>query len=268
MKHIIRKDKLLNELEDHVILRGYRGSISHNTFEENVTHDDKDIMGIFVSPPDVLFGLDRMETIERMVDEKLSQKKTITWDVVYYSLEKYMRLLLKQNPNVLCMLWLSEKHYLKKTSLGEKLIKNRDKLISKECYNSFTGYAYGQLHRMTHIAPTGKLGAKRKELVKKFGYDVKNAGHLIRLLKMGMEVLTTGELLIERPDNNMLLEIKRGEWKLKKVLDYADKLFQLVDEALVKSPLQNRIDYKFVNELCKWITIEHYKRNPPILDIY
>ena len=69
---------------------------------------------------------------------------------------------------------------------------------------------------------TGRMGAKRKELVEKFGYDTKNASHLIRLLKMGIEALTTGELLIERPDNNMLLEIKRGEWKLERVLKLSD----------------------------------------------
>ena len=75
MKHIIRNDKVLFELEDNVILRGYRGSIAHETFQEDITHDDKDIMGIFVPPEDVVFGLNRIETIERMIDEKVSQKK-------------------------------------------------------------------------------------------------------------------------------------------------------------------------------------------------
>ena len=163
MQHIIRQDKLLNELEDYVILRGYRGSIAHDMYEENVMQDDKDIMGIFVPPEDVTFGLQKMQTIERMVEEKVSQKKIVTWDIVYYSLPHYLNLVLKQNPNVLCMLWLEERHYVKKTKFGEKLIMHRDKMLSKQCYKSFIGYAYGQLHRMTHIAATGKLGAKRNE---------------------------------------------------------------------------------------------------------
>lgn len=268
IKQVIAKDKLLAELEPYCILTGYRGSIAHNTYEENVTHDDKDVMGIFVAPEDITFGIRRMETVERMVDEKLSQKRTVTLDIVYYSLPKYLNLVLKQNPNVLCMLWLAEKHYIKKTPLGEKLIKNRDKLLSKKCYASFCGYAHGQLHRMTHHSPTGRMGAKRKELVERFGYDTKNASHLIRLLKMGIEVLATGELLIERPDNNMLLEIKRGEWKLEKVLKLSDKLFGQMNEALIHSPLQNKVSEPFVNELCKWITIEYYKMNPPVLELY
>jgi len=254
-------DGLIKRLEPYCILRGFRGSIAHNTYEPTVTRDDKDIMGIFVPPEEVVFGIDNMETIERFIEEKLSQKKTVVWDIVYYSLPKYLRLILKQNPNVIMLLWLSEKHYLKKTSLGQKLIANREKLISKQCYDSFCGYAHGQLHRMIHHTPTGKMGAKRKALVEKFGYDTKNASHLIRLLKMGLETLTTGTMQVERPDNNMLLEIKRGEWELKKVLEYSDKLFQLLDEALVRSELPNRVDKHFINILCEEITMEFYKKS-------
>jgi len=252
-------DGLIRQLEPYCILRGFRGSIAHNTYEESVTHDDKDIMGIFVPPEDVVFGIRNMGTIERMMDEKLSQRRTITWDIVYYSLPKYLNLILKQNPNVIMLLWLSEKHYLKRTKFGQRLIGVRDQLISKRCYDSFCGYAHGQLHRMTHHTATGRMGAKRKELVERFGYDTKNAGHLIRLLKMGLEVLTTGEMQVERPDNNMLLNIKRGEWPLKKVLDYSDRLFQLMDEAYVRSPLKNRVDEPFVNLLCEDIIMDFYK---------
>ena len=112
---------------------------------------------------------------------------------------------------------------------------------------------------MTHHVPTGRMGAKRKELVDKFGYDTKNAAHLIRLLKMGIEALNTGELIVERPDNNMLLEIKRGEWPLQKVLDYSDSLFRLMEDSLVKSILPAKVEYGFVNNLCMDITKDFYK---------
>lgn len=247
-------DKLEN-LRPFCILEGYRGSIAHNTYDPNLPFEDKDKMGIFVLPQEYLFGISHVETIERFWDEKLSQKRTVTWDVVYYSLQKYLRLILKQNPNVIMLLWLADKHYTVKTKLGNRLIDNRDKLISKECYKSFCGYARGQLHRMTHHAPTGRMGRKRKDLVEKFGYDVKNASHLIRLLKMGLETLSTGEMEVERHDNNMLLDIKRGEWPLQKVLDYADELFKLVDKAFLKSPLQEKVDREFVNALCEEITM-------------
>jgi len=257
--HIAAKDDLLASLHDNLILLGYRGSLVHGTYEENTTHDDFDVMGVYVPPKECVFGLGKTDTIERMIDEKLSQKKTRVWDIVYYSVQKYMSLLLKQNPNVLSLLWIDPKYYIHKTHWGDLLISQRQNLLSKECYHSFSGYAYGQLHRMTHIGPTGRLGEKRKELISRFGYDVKNASHLLRLLKMGIEVLNVGELLIERPERKMLLAIKRGEWPLQKVIDLADSLQGEMVTAFNASFLKNKVNYGFVNELCMNIVEGFYK---------
>ena len=43
----------------------------------------------------------------------------------------------------------------------------------------------------------GYMGQKRRELVRRVGYDAKNAAHLIRLLRMGIEFLTEGTLHVE-----------------------------------------------------------------------
>lgn len=247
---VAAKDQLLSSLHNNLILLGYRGSIAHGTYEENTTHDDFDIMGIYVPPKSCIFGLEHIDTVERMIEEKLSQKRSRTWDIVYYSVQKYISLLLKQNPNVLSLLWLEDKHYIHKTHWGELLVSHKKDLLSRECYHSFSGYAYGQLHRMTHIGPTGRLGAKRKELIDRFGYDVKNASHLLRLLKMGIEVLNTGELVIERPERKMLLAIKRGEWPLEKVIKLTDELQGEMVTAFNNSTLKNKVNYSFANELC------------------
>ena len=44
----------------------------------------------------------------------------------------------------------------------------------------------------------GYMGQKRRELVRRVGYDDKNAAHLIRLLRMGIEFLTEGTIYVER----------------------------------------------------------------------
>jgi predicted nucleotidyltransferase len=257
------KTRVLEALETFCILKGYRGSIAHGTYEETVTNDDHDIMGIFIPPPEVIFGIRSVECVERMIPEKLSERKTRVWDIVYYSIKKYLNLILKQNPNVIMLLWLSPKHYTKRTKWGDLMIENRSRLLSKQCYHAFVGYAHGQLHRMTHMGKGMDMGKKRKELVDQFGYDVKNASHLIRLLKMGAEALVFEELIVERPDNNQLLEIKRGEWTLDRVQKYADELFSNLDQAMIKSSLQKKVEEQFVNDLCMKIVSGFYeeKRN-------
>lgn len=227
-------------LEKHLILLGYRGSIAHGTYipKSHNGVDDKDAIGVCTLPKEYYFGLQRFEQYERFEDP---------WDVVIYSVEKYVRLLLKNNPNVMGLLWLPEKHYLYKTELGNRLITNRAIFSSKAAYKSFCGYAYGQLHRMTHGAHKGYMGEKRKALVEKFGYDCKNAAHLIRLLKMGSEFLVSGELQIDRPEKHQLIEIKKGLWKLEEVKELANEPFETLNYAYIRSSLKEKADYEAAN---------------------
>ena len=96
----------------------------------------------------------------------------------------------------------------------------------------------------------GYMGQKRRELVRRVGYDAKNAAHLIRLLRMGIEFLTEGTLHVERADASELLTIKRGEWPLEKVKAEAERLFQLSQEAYVRSSLPAEPDRDRAERIC------------------
>lgn len=227
----LSETETLTVIPENTILLGYVGSIAHGTYvpkDDPNSIDDKDIMGICIAPKNTYLGLGRFEQKECKKDE---------WDSVVYEIKKYFRLLLRQNPNVLSLLWLQEKDYIYISDSGKQILDNRDLFVSKHAYHSFVGYAHGQLHCMTHGAFDGYMGTKRKVLVDKFGYDTKNAAHLIRLLRMGIEYLTDGILRVYRSDNSELKDIKKGLWTLTKVQEEADRLFILAQEAFVRSPL-------------------------------
>ncbi len=253
------KDKypeFLRNLEG-AILVGYRGSIAHGMYVPNTNPfsiDDKDIMGIVIPSIDCYFGLKSFG--HRGTKEKFEGE----WDIVIYEIKKYINLLKKSNPNVLSLLWLEENHYIQRLPEGNILIENRDMFVSKAIYKSFTGYAYGQLQRMEKFKFDGYMGEKRKALVERFGYDTKNAAHLIRLLRMGIEFLIDGELYVYRKDAPQLLEIKHGKWSLKKVKKEAEKLFSLAEEAYIKSNLPAKTDDEKINNLCKILITRYYKR--------
>jgi len=156
---------------------------------------------------------------------------------------------MKSNPNVLGLLWLPENFYLHIKPAGQTLIDNRNLFVSKQAYHSFSGYAYSQLKRMTHLSYAGYMGVKRKALVDKFGYDTKNAAHCIRLFRMGIEFLTDGELHVVREDASQLIQIKQGQWPLSKVQREADKLFKKMEEAYINSKLPDKVNFDMVNEL-------------------
>ncbi len=231
------------DLYEHSVILGYRGSLAHGTYiPEHI--DDKDIMGVLKLPISYYFGLDQFgkkNTKEIMEGE---------YDIVFYEIRKFCNLLLKANPNVLSLLWLKPELYIKVSYQGKKLIKYRQKFLSKIVYKSFSGYAYGQLKKINHGAYLGYMGEKRKKLVNEFGFDCKMGSHLIRLLRMGIEILNTGELIVWREnDKNELLNIKNGKWTLNKVKTLANDLFNDMENARELTELPDEPDYKFINNL-------------------
>ena len=109
------------------------------------------------------------------------------------------------------------------------------------------------------------MGKKRKELVDRFGYDCKNASHMIRILRMGIEFLLSGELTVYRPDWEELLEIKTGKWTRSRIEAEANRLFSELGAAIVKSPLQEKPDYGAANKLLVDILTEY---NDPDSELY
>jgi predicted nucleotidyltransferase len=242
-KNIISKNPGLGEWS---ILTGFRGSIAHGMYvpqNKPDSIDDKDVMAVCVPPIDYYFGL--YEFGNRGTKEIMAAE----WDIVIYEFRKFIRMLCQGNPNVLSMLWLEAGSYIKLTSAGQLLIDNRNLFVGRHVYRSFTGYAYGQMHRMEHGACNGYMGAKRKGLVEKFGYDCKNAAHLIRLLRMGIEFLKDGELYVKREDAPQLLDIKCGAWTLEQVKAEADRLFKLSEEVYLKSILPKTLNMEKINDL-------------------
>ena len=199
LNEILNQAPRFNMWERSIYL-GYRGSIAHGTYiPTNESIDDKDIFGIALPTNEYFFGLKDFEQFE---------KKQDYWDVLVYDFRKFIRLMIKANPNVMQALWTPEKHILKTSWQFEELQTNKHLFSHRGIYKSFCGYSHGQLHKMENMAYNGYMGEKRKSLVDKFGYDCKNAQHLIRLLRQGIEFLRTGELIVERPDKAELIQIK------------------------------------------------------------
>ena len=286
-------------LEPHLIVLGLMGSHSHGTYmppDEPDAVDDIDLMGFVVPPLRYHIGLPRWQHWRLQAGEL---------DVVIYSLEKAVRLLLKSNPNIVGLLWLRENEYVHRHAAFDFMVKQRAIFSSQAAAESFAGYANDQLKKMEafdlermaeyealtkeirargpmkevleadrpkleHISRnwsislvtlnrfrklhhehfSGYMGEKRKAMVRKYQYDVKNAAHLIRLLRMGIEFLETGQLQVYRTDDAEELKlIKRGGWTLEQVKAQAEQLFGRIEGARARSPLPERPDEAAANAL-------------------
>jgi hypothetical protein len=266
------------------VLVCYRGAHSHGTFVPTTDPegiDDIDIIACYIQPDlSYYFGLkDSMRGHDKKIRE---------WDSAAYEIRHLAKLLAQANPNVLSMLWMDE--YIELQDAGRALIAARELFATKAAGNSFTGYMHGQIKRMTawhdsgeatccdgetfheeHCKlrqergrgsqkkfATGFMGAKRKGLVQKFGYDAKNAAHAIRLGRMGIEFLQDGVLRVKREDAAELIEIKNGGWPLARVQEEAGRLFALLGEAKNTSPLPDAPDMDRINALLVTILSRYF----------
>jgi predicted nucleotidyltransferase len=71
----------------------------------------------------------------------------------------------------------------------------------------------------------------RRELEEKSGYDTKHASHLVRLMRMGYEIVSEGKVIVNRVglDADELLSIKNGGWSFEKVMEFKEEMEAKLD---------------------------------------
>ena len=99
---------------------------------------------------------------------------------------------------------------------------------------------------------------KRAAMEAKFGYDGKHALHLVRLMRMGREILTTGKVIVKRPDREELLSIRRGAWEYDQLVEWAERQDSELREIAQKSTLPRAPDRGALDKLCQEIVGESF----------
>ena len=90
---------------------------------------------------------------------------------------------------------------------------------------------------------------ERHKLEVASGYDTKHASHLVRLLRMGHEILTEKKVIVKRPDREEILSIKNGGWSYDRVMEYAKEMQVKLDDAYKTTTLKKSVDFEAVNSL-------------------
>lgn len=102
----------------------------------------------------------------------------------------------------------------------------------------------------------------RAELESKYKYDTKHAMHLVRLIRMGEEILKTGTFKVYRPDREELKEIRNGSLSYEELIEWSDRkvkeLYSFVREG--KCTLPDKPDYEKINELIINIREDFYRK--------
>lgn len=138
------------------------------------------------------------------------------YDFSVYGIVRFFQLCMENNPNMVDALFTPNNCVVHCTHVGNLVRENRRMFLHKGCFHKFKGYAYSQLHKLKRD-PIGK----RKETVDKFGFDVKFAYHIVRLLNEVEQILEEGDLDLMR-SKEQLKSIRRGEWSEDQIREYFD----------------------------------------------
>lgn len=216
---------------------------------------DLDYTAVVWPPKQHIIGLGTWDKWEPKKDGLPPSELGCDLDIKVSSVRRFVQLLMKANPSLMELLWAPDEVFYRTTPDWEELRANRHLFNSKLLVKSLTGFARSQLVRMTTVdASTRDKGAKRKALIEQYGYDPKNAHHVIRLLTMAWEFIRDREFLPWRiADREYLISIKEGKWSMEDVQttanDYLNDITWAVDTKGLLGDLPETPEQEPINDL-------------------
>lgn len=267
----------------------YETIMGSNAYGVSSDNSDFDVYGFCVPPKNVVFphlsgviftpkrkgkgeqgsyGVFGHSDVERFAqyqehhifDQTAAKGKGIEYDLNVFNIVRYFELLMENNPNMLDSIFTPHECVLHSTAVGNMVRENRLLFLHKGLYAKFKGYAYSQLHKMHTKEP--EEGSKRKKIRDEFGFDVKYAMHLVRLLDECEQLLLYCDMDMRR-NKEQLKAIRRGEISEKEIRKWAsDKESQLektfADTKLPDPPKHNPSLEKKIRQLLLDCLEHHY----------
>lgn len=247
-------------LPDNLCYETMMGSVAYGVSSDT---SDMDVYGICMPPKDVVFPhlageiygfgtqIKRFESWQEHHVAALDK----SWDFQILGIVKFFQLAMENNPNIIDSLFTPRRCVLSSTAVGEYIREHRTDFLHKGSWHKFKGYAYSQLHKIDIKNP--EPGSKRAELVEQYGYDVKFAYHVVRLMQEVEMILAEGTLDLVR-GNEVLKAIRRGEWTEQHIREYFTDKERQLEDLYHKSDLPHKPDEPRIKALLLQCLEMHY----------
>lgn len=248
---------IVTNCQYEVITGSYSYGVSTDT-------SDTDMVGFCIPPKDFIFphlaghifGFgEQPNRFDQWVQHHIEDKEVKRqYDITIYNIVKFFQLCAGCNPNMVDCLFVPLRCITHSTSIGNLVRDNRKLFLSKKAYHTFKGYAFSQMHKMDTKNPEGK----RKETVEKYGYDVKFGYHVLRLLDECEQILTEGDLNLER-NREQLKAVRRGDIPLEDIKKiFSEKELQMEKIYHESTAVPHRPDMEAIKELLINCLETHY----------
>jgi len=208
--------------------------------------DDLDLYGVYIGSPVSVLGLVEQPHFvwSTASDDRRNGPDDV--DLTLYSLRRWAGLAAKGNATALHFLFAGA------TAVSDPLwlrVQEASAIfLSRQSATQFLGFAENQLKRITGDAGCGAHG-RRPEYECVHGYDSKAAMHCLRLYFECIELMREGRITLPRPEKDLLIAVRRGEWTLEQFRAEAAALHVEAERAAAESRLPESVDRGVISEL-------------------
>jgi predicted nucleotidyltransferase len=258
-KNLIRSPKWL---PDNTVMLTVMGSQAYGVSADD---SDLDIYGVCIPPKEMIFphlageipGFGRqIQRFESWQEHHVKDPdKTVAYDFAVFGIVKYFQLCMENNPNMIDSLFVPRNCVIHSTAIGEHIRENRKVFLHKGAWHKFKGYSYAQMSKIRN--KQNSSNDKRAANIEKFGYDVKFAYHVVRLMNEVEQILIEHDLDLQR-NREQLKSIRRGEWSLEQIEAYFTNKEHALETAYVNSMLPHSPDEDRIKTLLMQSLEMHY----------
>lgn len=240
----------------------YESIMGSEAYGISTDSSDKDIYGFCIPSKSIIFPSSvgiipgfgyQGETFEQFQEHHIyKQDEDKEYDITIFSIVKFFKLAMECNPNIIDSLYTPAECMTHCSQVGTMVREKRDLFLSKAAWKKFKGYAFGEMTDMLK-EKTGK----RKEMVDKFGYDLKNASHVLRLLDEIEQILVYGSIDIRRAKEQLKF-VRAGNMKLDEFKKTFANKEKVLDQLYANSTLREKPDEAALKELLLNCLEHHY----------
>lgn len=249
-------------LVSNIMYEGVTGSTAYGVSSNS---SDLDIIGFCIPPKEIIFPHLTGEIfgfgtqIKRFDQYEQQHINVLEWnqnfDINIYSIVKFFQLTMENNPNMLDALFLPRNCVVHSTAISEHVRNNRKLFLHKGCWPKFRGYAYAQLSKIKN--KSNSTNSVRNNYINQYGYDVKFAYHVVRLLLEVEQILIEENLDLQK-NSKILKTVRNGEWSLEKLMDWANEKEKQLENIFANSNLRNIPNESKIKELLIDCLSMHY----------
>lgn len=238
------------------------GSVAYGVSNDT---SDMDVYGWCIPPKHyifphingVIFGFDKSfpqfeQWSQHHITDKNSRKE---YDFAVYSIVKYFRLCMDNNPNMIDSLFVPRRCVIHASKIGEMVLRNRELFLHKGSFHKFKGYLFSQLTKAKKPNATGK----RKADIERLGYCPKFLYHVVRLTSELEQILREGTLVLdEKGRREHMKAVRNATIGYDDVVKWFNEKERVLEQLYASSSLPYKPQMDKIKDLLLSCLEEHY----------